>query len=138
MGMKSAQMNILHISPDFNYSCGVSKYIYLLLKELSEIEDIQIYYITNKGDSVERLNRLNAKVSYLNFKKQSRNPFRFLNNYLMLKKFCVEYKIDVIHTHHRYPELLAYFISKSVKLKTVSTIHSFVQGFKNISFKHSL
>ncbi|MFC2133360.1 glycosyltransferase family 4 protein [Bacteroidota bacterium] len=129
------KINILHISPAFNYSCGVSKHVYLLLKELSEIENIQLFFITNKGDSIDRLEKLNVRVSFLNFKKRTGNPMRFLSNYLLLKKFCFEHKIDVIHTHHRYPELLAYFISKKIDIKTVSTIHSFVKRFKNISFK---
>lgn len=129
------KINILHISPDFNYSCGVSKYVSLLLEELSKREYLQLFFITNKGDSLNRLNRLNVKVNLLNFERGNKNPFKFILNYFRLKKFCIENKIEIIHTHHRYPELLAFFVGKFLGIKTITTVHSLVDGWKYLSFK---
>ncbi|MFH1196008.1 MAG: glycosyltransferase family 4 protein [bacterium] len=128
-------MNILLISPDFNYSCGVSKHVYLLLKELSKRENLSLYFITNQGDSLERLSGLNVKISFLDFRRGNKNPFRFVKNLFLLRSFCIHNKINVIHTHHRYPELLAYCISRILDIKTITSVHSFVNGMKLFSFK---
>ncbi len=129
------KVNILHISPDFNYSCGVSKYVFLLLDELSKREDLHLFFLTNKGDSLNRLNGLNVKINFLNFERGNKNPFKFILNYFLLKKFCTENRIEIIHTHHRYPELLAYFVGKFLGIKTITTVHSLVDGWKYFSFK---
>lgn len=128
-------INILHISPDFNYSCGVSKYVSLLLDELSKREDLHLFFLTNKGDSLNRLNGVNVKINFLNFEKGNKDLFKFILNYFLLKKFCTENRIEIIHTHHRYPELLAYFVSKFLGIKTITTVHSLVDGWKYFSFK---
>ncbi len=129
------KVNILHISPDFNYSCGVSKYVFLLFEELGKREDLHLFFLTNKGDSLNRLNGLNVKVNFLNFERGDKNPFVFIFNYFRLKKFCTENKIEIIHTHHRYPELLAFFVGKFLGIKTLTTVHSLVDGWKYLSFK---
>ncbi len=129
------KINILHISPDFNYSCGISKYVSLLLGELSKKKNLHLLFITNKGDSLNRLNGLNVKVNFLNFERGDKNPFVFIFNYFRLKKFCIENKIEIIHTHHRYPELLAFFVGNFLGIKTITTVHSLVDGWKYLSFK---
>jgi len=129
------KLNILHISPDFNYSCGVSKYVFQLLEELSKRDELHLFFLTNKGDSINRLSGLNVKIDFLNFERENKNPFKFVLNYFFLLKFCMKNKIEIIHTHHRYPELLAYFVSMSLKIKTITTVHSLVDGWKFISFK---
>lgn len=129
------KMNVLHISPDFNYSCGVSKYVFLLLEELNKKENIRLFFITNKGDSLERLNGLNVKVDFLNFERGSRNPYKLFVHYFYLLNYCKANKIDLIHTHHRYPELVSYLVSKHLGIKTITTVHSLVSGLKFISFR---
>ncbi|MCX6167728.1 MAG: glycosyltransferase family 4 protein [Ignavibacteriales bacterium] len=129
------KMNVLHISPDFNYSCGVSKYVFLLLEELSKKESLRLFFITNKGDSLERLDGLNVKVDFLNFERGNRNPYKFLVNYFYLLNYCKANKIDLIHTHHRYPELVSYLVGKRLGIKTITTVHSLVSGWKYLSFR---
>lgn len=126
------KVNILHISPDFNYSSGVSKYVFLLLDELGKREDLHLFFLTNKGDS---LNRVNVMINFLNFERGNKNPLKLILNYFLLKKICIENKIEIIHTHHRYPELLAYFLGKRLGIRTITTVHSLVDGWKYLSFK---
>jgi len=54
---------------------------------------------------------------------------------LFIYKFCKQNNINVIHTHHRYPELVAYLVSKILPIKTVSTVHSLLANLKPLSFK---
>ncbi len=44
-------------------------------------------------------------------------------------------KIDIIHTHHRFPELIAVRIGKKLNIKTIHLAHGFTSGYKKISFK---
>lgn len=47
-------MNILHLTPDFNYSDGRSYYVYLILKYLKKAGH-NVFLCTNKGNSFDRL-----------------------------------------------------------------------------------
>lgn len=128
-------MNILHISPDFNYACGVSKHVYLLLKYWKkEFPNDNLYFITNGGDSLERLEKINVTYKKINLKRGSKNIFLLIRNLFSLWIFCKRNKIEIIHTHHRQAELLAYIISIITKVKTITTVHSFVEGQKHLSF----
>lgn len=130
--------NVLFISPDFNYSCGVSKYVYLLLRELKKTNLFALFFITNSGDSSERLENIGIKPHIMIFRKGWKNIFYLIPNYFRLKNFCIKNKISIIHSNHRYPELLAYFVSKSVHIKTVTTVHSIVKRQRFLSFKSDL
>ena len=126
---------ILHISPDFNYSCGVSKYVFSLLKNFGQDQAYKIFFMTNGGDALDRISGLNLKLIVVNFSKGVKNIFNFYPNLRTLRRFCIQNNIDIIHTHHRYPEYLAYLVSKGTNIKTVSTVHSLVKGKSIISFK---
>lgn len=128
-------MNILHISPNFNYACGVSRNVYYVLKELSQKRNHKIFFITNGGDALEKLNQLDINVYRMKFNVGLFNLFHLRKNIYDLTRFCLTNKIDIVHTHHRYPELLAHIISKKLSIKTVTTVHSVVNGYKNLSFR---
>jgi len=131
----SKSINILHISPNFNYTCGVSKYLSLILPELKKRTDINLFFITNGGDSLERLETKGIQPIRIKFNTGLKNLFYLKNNLKELKNFCLENKIDIIHTHHRYPEFLANQLKKKLKIKTITTVHSLVKGQKTFSFK---
>lgn len=131
-------MNILHISPNFNYTCGVSKYLTLILPELKKQSDINLYFITNGGDSLERLEKIGINPTIIHFKTGLRNILYVRNNLKELESFCKVNKIEIIHTHHRYPEFLANRLKERLEIKTVTTVHSLVKGSKRISFKSDL
>lgn len=139
-------INILHISPYFNYVCGVSKYVYLLLRGLKElsvdcIPKINLYFITNGGDALQRLNSLGIKPHIIDFKRGMANLFYLIPNTCQLKEYCLSNNIDIIHSHHRYPELISNIIKKRIfkkngkKIKTITTVHSIVNGYRNLSFQ---
>lgn len=129
-------MNILHISPDFNYSCGVSKNIYLLLKNWkSEFPYDNLFFITNGGDSLDRLNGIEVNVNIFSLKKKDKNLFFIGKDVLILLLFCIRNKINIIHSHHRYFDLLAFIISHILNIQTVTTVHSKVFKYKFFSYK---
>lgn len=95
-----------------------------------------MFFISNKGDSLERLSEIpKLNFSLMNFEKDHKNYFKFFVDFLKLYSFCKKNKIDIIHTHHRYPELLAFLVAVFIDIKTITTVHSFVKGLNKISFR---
>ena len=128
--------NLLYISPDFNYSCGVSRNVHQCLRYFSGRDDFDVHFITNKGDSLNRISgNENIHLHILDFEKDHKNPIKLIKDFFQLLSYCKKYKIDIIHTHHRYPELISVLVSKIIGAKTVTTVHSLVSGLKSLSFR---
>lgn len=128
-------MNVLHIAPHFNLTWGISKYLFILFTEFKKRNDIKFYFLTNGGDALDRLTTLKIEPFITNFKTGIRNVFYFNRDLKDLKKICLENEIQIIHTHHRYPELLANLLKNQINLKTITTVHSLVKGLRILSFK---
>lgn len=127
--------NILHITPNFNYSCGRSKLVFLYLKYFSNKDDYRVHFITNGGDSLDRLKvvpRVNFQI--FRFTTGYKNIFYKKSFYNELKEFVMENSISLIHTHHRFPEDAVVRISQELNIKTVTSAHSFVKGFSGWGF----
>jgi len=126
---------ILHITPDFNYSCGRSRLVFLYLKYFGSKDDCQTHFITNGGDSLERLEEIPlVKFKSLSFTTGFKNIIYYKSFYNSLKRYIEENKIDLIHTHHRFPELVSVKLAEEQDIKTITSAHSFVKGFRNLSF----
>jgi len=127
---------ILHITPNFNYSCGRSKLVFFFLKYFGNSSNYETHFITNGGDSLVRLREvpsLNYKI--LDFSTGYKNIFYKRRFYIEVRNYILQNKIDLIHTHHRFPENISVRISKELKVNTVTSAHSFVTGFRRSSFK---
>ncbi len=130
---------ILYISPDFNYSCGVSKIVSLSLKRFSSNPDYQLHFIYNKGDSLDRLSSIpSLQHKAIPFSKGIKNFIYYKSFFKHVKQYCIHNKIDLIHSFHRFPEYVSSKISSELGLKTVTTALSFVKNFNNISFKSDI
>ncbi len=132
------KLNILHISPDFNYTCGVSKYLTIIFKELIKYNEINLYFATNRGDSLDRIRKLGIEPIFIPFEKGIKNIFYLRKNLKALYEFCKNKDIKIIHTHHRYPEFLANKLKVKLGIRTVTTVHSLVRGWKYLSFKSDI
>lgn len=129
-------MNILHITPDFNYACGRSYYVYLLLKYFRK-EKHNVYLATNAGDSFDRLKDLGIPVTIIKSLK-SKSPLSIAGNIKAIRNIIIENKIDIIHTHHRYAELIAIQtrnLVSSNKPFTVLTALSIVNRHYKVAYK---
>jgi glycosyltransferase involved in cell wall biosynthesis len=129
------RLNVLHITPDFNYACGRSYYVFLLLKYLKRKHNV--YLFSNGGDSFERLSEENIPYKIIKGLR-SRNPISFAGNIKDVRSFVIENSIDVIHTHHRLAELIGIQAKRLItgkKPKTVFTSLSLVSRRYNVEFK---
>ena len=127
-------LKILHITPDFNYNSGRSKSVFLTLKYLKKYNN-SVFLATNKGDFVKNIKEL--EIPFLQISINKRNPFSFFNDLSVLKKFVKENNIDIVHSHHRYTDLLAKRLEKDSKIKAVTTVHNIVYDKKILSYKIS-
>jgi len=128
-------LNILHITPDFNYACGRSYYVFLLLKYLRH--NYNVYIITNGGDSLDRLEELKIPFKLIQSLK-SKNPVAIVKNINEIRAFIKENDINIIHTHHRYSELIglqAKNLIRSNKPKAVFTALSIVDKRYKVEYK---
>jgi glycosyltransferase involved in cell wall biosynthesis len=128
-------INILHITPDFNLSSGVTTHVVTLLQNFSKMPDYRVHFITNGGDALQRLEKLNIQFDFFPFVTGIKNIFYLYPNYYALTKYCKENKIDIIHSHHRYPEFIASLVAKRLQIKTVTSALSFVKGYRRLSFR---
>jgi len=122
-------INILHITPDFNYNCGRSCYVYKLLK-IFKSKGYNISLITNDGDSLKRVQELDIPIYKLDISSENKSLVHFLKQSFELKNIITKLNISIIHTHHRYSELISvfskYLYRNSRRIKTITTALSLV------------
>lgn len=131
-------MNILYITPDFNFCCGRSKYVYLLAKYFSKRQH-NILLLTNGGDSLERIKKIDVRYMLSKFVKGN-NPYHIIAAIKELHKIVKENNIDLIHCHHRYNDIVISFYKKlfNNNIRTITTVLSITTGMKMISYKADL
>lgn len=127
--------NILHIAMDFDRSSGITTYLKMLFRQFAQSSEYRLHLITNGGDALESLDAMNVHPVILPMRKGLKNIFFLPHNILFLKQYCEKNDIDIIHTHHRYPEFAASLVSVGNGIHTVTTAHSLVQGYQWISFR---
>ena len=124
-------MNILHLTPDFNYSDGRSYYVYLLLKYFKK-RGHNVFLLTNGGDSFDRLSE--SGIPY-NADPSLSGKTSFVSSLKKISEKVDSLNIDILHSHHRYFELLANSLKRKRKVKTVFTSLSIVNNRFYVEYK---
>lgn len=132
--MSEKKMNILHLQNHLNLSCGVSKTIYLITKNTSP--SFNHFIACFGGDGFSRFESINIKPLILKDHKNS--AFGFVRHFIKLYSFCKKKQIHIIHSHHRYFDLLAFLISRIIKVKTITSVQSKVYNHKLFSYKSDI
>ena len=124
-------MNILHLHTGLNITCGISKTIYLVSKYLND--DFRHIIIAENGDAKDKFEDAGLKVNILNLSRK--NFYNKLKIYFFLKKYVKDNNIHIIHSHHRYFDLISFLIRKTLPVKTITSVQSKVTGKKYLSYK---
>lgn len=124
-------MNILHLQNEINIACGVSKTIYFIVQNTDK--DFNHFVICLGGDGLKRFEDAGIYPTILNYNRFSISGT--IKVFFFLLNYCKKNKIDIIHSHHRYFDLLSSFISKFIKVNTLMSAQSIVYGKKYISYK---
>ncbi|MDQ3021277.1 MAG: glycosyltransferase family 4 protein [Bacteroidota bacterium] len=123
--------SILHLTPAFNYADGRSYYIYLLLKYF-KLRGHEVYLCTDKGDSFDRIEELGIRI--FAFPELSAKT-SFLKSVKFVSEIVAQNRINIIHTHHRYQELLSNSMPKNSNVHTVFTALSIVDKRFFVEYK---
>ncbi len=120
-------MNILLLQNSLNQTCGVTKSILNLVDSFKKYPKYHFFLIVNENNlrNLDSKNNLEKVIVY----NSSKIMFLF---YLLL--FLKKNKIDVIHSHHRFFDLVAFAASKILSVKTIMTVHSKVYGLRRFSY----
>lgn len=127
-------INLAVICPDLGLDFGRSRVVFQIVSNFASNTNYNVTLITNKKSNLNELKNHNLKIKYIPISIVGRNPINFL---LALVKFIIiirSEKIKLVHSHHRYSDLLVYFVSKFVKIKTLTTVHSFTFGYHLFSY----
>ncbi len=124
-------MNILHLHTGLNLTDGISKTIYLIAGNKSEKN--KHFVIALDGDAESKFTEAGITVNFLNLKKD------YLPGVIKsVKNYIRENDIRILHSHHRYFDLISYLVSFSCKVKRITSVQSFVYGKKFFSYKSPL
>lgn len=126
-------LNIALLAPRLQSMCGRSRVVYQLINGIDRAK-FKIYLVTDdKSDlrpiSMNKENRLILKLP------ESIERPGFLFSCVSILNFIRRNKIDILHSHHRYYELICVLLSKIFTIKTVTTVHSIFNNHKFLSFR---
>jgi len=123
-------MNILHLQPELNITCGISRIILEITKGKNSGDH---YFIaTFGGDGFERF--LSKGITPLTLEHNKKNIINFPFTLFEIYNICKKYNIHIIHAHHRYFDGIAFLVSKLLTVNTITSVHSFVLKKKLFSY----
>ena len=119
-------INLLIITDNFNYNCGVSKHLYYLINDLPQ--NVNAYFVIPGGTATELLKTNRVKffiVPSLSYQKRSISNLvkAIFSIYRLAKKL----NVDIIHSHNYYAANAARVVGKITGITTVQTIHSYFE-----------
>lgn len=125
-------MKILFLTPDFNYACGRSYYIFSILKCLKK-HNVDSLLVTNGGDSLDRLEEAGIRF-YTDKSFFTRNLFKIKNQIKLLNEIVVKENINIIHNCHRFGEFISLRTIKKHKLQNLHTVFTALSHYTNRYF----
>ena len=124
-------IRILHLQTEINLACGVTRTISQIIKNSSS--EFEHHLIALGGDGVNRFEAFNFNPTVLNLDRFS--LIGALKIYFFLFNYCKKYSIQIIHSHHRSFDTIAWLLKPFLKVKTITSVQSKVYGKKMISYK---
>jgi glycosyltransferase involved in cell wall biosynthesis len=123
-------MKVLHLHPYLNIDCGITGIIYQIT---SDSINNNHFILTFGGNSIEKFKDKNLKVIRINEGNSSK--VNIIRNIRFIKNFIELNEISIIHSYHRYFDLVSYIITKNTIIKTITSVQSIVRGWKFLSYK---
>lgn len=123
---------ILHLQPFLNYSCGITRTIVNITSSLENKYDFLV--ASFGGNAFQSYSRKYFKYCF-QFKNYTNRIFRGISLFFQLWILVKKQKIDIIHCHHREMDVIAFFVSKFVEVKIITSVQSIVEGGKKLSYR---
>jgi L-malate glycosyltransferase len=122
--------NILHLHPYLNIDCGITGTIFQIA---SDYENNRHFVLAFGGNALNKFRKRNIKVFRICDGISSK--WKLITNLSCINNFIKKYRINIVHSHHRYFDFLAYIISRNKQIKTVTSVQSIVRGWKFLSYR---
>lgn len=121
-------MRILHLTKNYSSLNGITTFI----ENLVNNDNLNDHYIIS--NYIEK-KFLGQKIDGYLSTRINLSLLSFFNNIFFVSNICKKKRIDIIHSHHRYFDLLTFFVSKIIRVRTLNTVNSKVLGKKIFSYK---
>ncbi len=130
------EINIGIICPDIGIDFGRSKVIFNMIYYLCNNKpDYSLVLITNKESILTDYQNLKIKTKFIPISLSKRNFYNFFKSIFSLYRIIKINKLDIVHSHHRYSDLILSIVNVFGIVKTISTVHSFTMGYKYLSYR---
>lgn len=117
-------MNILLITNELRYTCGVTNHLLHLAKGLTEASKVKLFIICGGGNGIDRFSDIDVEIlSDERFLHINRNFSTFFSAINFLVRFTGKNNIVLYHSHTHYAAAIAKRASVLSRAKTVQTIH---------------
>jgi len=120
-------MNTLQLTTSFNYACGRSDSIAAMIGYLMK-RGIGVVVCCNNSERAKDLADLGIRHYILPINEKKKTPALLVFNYFRLLQIVKKEKIDVIHSHHRWCSLIAFFVARRIKIPLVCSDHNELWG----------
>ncbi len=122
-------MKILHLSPTFGRG-GTEKIISQLARGMAPVGYQSILGFA----AVRGLVRLeDLGIPWIKLPLFPSNGLNFFRSYWALTRVVQEYHIGLIHSHHRFPNILSQLVGWRSKMPCVVTVHDLASGRRSLS-----
>ena len=122
---------VLHLQNHLNIACGVSKNIYLIIKNSDA--NYKHFVAAFDGDGFDRFKKIDIYPRVINANKI--HAYKIIKTLIFLIGFCKKNNINIIHSHHRFFDTLVWCLKKNLNVKTVMSVQSKVYGKRLFSYK---
>lgn len=128
-------MNVLFLTPNVDRSCGRSQHVLALMSELAG-RGHSCVLGTNGGTLLEKFPERGICCEMLPIDPEKKSPGSFWTTLRKLKQIVRDHNIGIIHSHHRWPELIASYSARcGMRVRTVSTCHNLRRGKVFLSYR---
>lgn len=123
-------MNVLHLYTDLSLTSGITRVIKDIIT-FGNNTDINYKVAALNGDAIPVFRKEGIDVLKMQYRA---NISGFFPLFFFLLNYCKKNKIDVIHSHHRYFDLVSSALSLFMNVRTITTVHSIVKGKRFLSY----
>lgn len=123
---KNMKQKILYLLPKLGIG-GLEHEVVDLANNITNTDKYKVFIIAEEGPLGKKLH---PNIQYYKLNIGSKNIFKIIFNFRLVKKIVLTHDIKIIHAHSRIPGLIAYFLKKRMKIKTIYTEHG-VHSYNN-------
>jgi glycosyltransferase involved in cell wall biosynthesis len=126
------ELNILLLTNELRYTCGVTNHLLHLTEGLSKIKGNKLWIICGGGNGIDRFKDIKVKIiTDERFLHQLRNLKHYASAIKFLISFILKNKIDILHSHSHYAASIAFDAARFTGTVTIQTNHGLIgyEGF---------